>query len=112
MSFGHFEQALPFYTGTRETLVNYRGELGPFGPPHDSSGSVFATISQLKEAWAGSQCIVLVVNRLDLPSVAKQLSPVPTLIGCEGKKLAICNRLFGSARQAAPSAPGCGKTNF
>jgi hypothetical protein len=91
MSYGHFEQALPFYTGTRETLVNYRGELEPFGPLHDPGGKVFATSSQLKKAWAGARCVVLVANRVDLPTLAGLLSPAPALIGCEGKKLALYN---------------------
>ncbi|HJU09864.1 MAG TPA: glycosyltransferase family 39 protein [Candidatus Binataceae bacterium] len=92
LSYGHFEQSLPFYTGARETLVNYRGELAPFGPAKDPNGSVFATSSQLKEAWSGDRCIVLILNRLDVPKIANQLYPAPTLIGHEGKKLALSNR--------------------
>jgi 4-amino-4-deoxy-L-arabinose transferase-like glycosyltransferase len=92
ISYGHFEQALPFYTGARETLVNYRGELAPFGPRHDPSGKVFATTAQLKQIWAGADCAVLVVNASDVPTLAKLLSPMPTLIGYEGKKFAFYNR--------------------
>lgn len=92
MSYRHFEQALPFYTGARETLVNYRGELEPFGPLHDPQAEAFATAAQLKEAWATSHCAVLVANRLDVPTLVNFLSPMPTLIGCEGKKLALYNR--------------------
>jgi 4-amino-4-deoxy-L-arabinose transferase-like glycosyltransferase len=92
MSYRHFEQALPFYTGVRETLVNYRGELEPFGPLHDPSGNVFATVTQLKKAWAADQCAALIANRLDVPILVNLLSPAPTLIGCEGKKLALYNR--------------------
>jgi len=107
MSFGHFEQALPFYTGTQETLVNYRGELEPFGPLHDPSGSVFATPAQLKRAWSGDDCTVLVANRADLPTLANLLSPAPILIGCEGKKLALYNRKLATAAQNGRAAPGC-----
>ncbi len=92
MSFRHFEQALPFYTGAQEVLVNYRGELAPFGPLRDPNGNVFATLAQLKKAWASDQCTVLVVNRSDVPTLAGLLSPAPILIGCEGKKLALSNR--------------------
>jgi 4-amino-4-deoxy-L-arabinose transferase-like glycosyltransferase len=92
MSYRHFEQALPFYTGVRETLVNYRGELEPFGPLHDPSGNVFATVTQLEKTWAADQCVVLIANRLDVPILVNLLSPAPTLIGCEGKKLALYNR--------------------
>jgi 4-amino-4-deoxy-L-arabinose transferase-like glycosyltransferase len=92
MSYRHFEQALPFYTGVRETLVNYRGELEPFGPLHDPNGKVFAVDAQLKKTWAKDQCIVLVANRIDLPTLVNLLYPAPSLIGCEGKKLALYNR--------------------
>ena len=92
MSFRHFEQALPFYTGAQEVLVDYRGELAPFGPLRDPNGNVFATLAQLKKAWASDQCTVLVVNRSDVPTLAGLLSPAPILIGCEGKKLALSNR--------------------
>lgn len=101
LSYGHFEQALPFYTGTRETLVNYRGELGPFGPRRDQSGTAFATTAQLKQKWAGAECAILVVNSADAPMLAKLLSPLPILIGCEGKKLAVSNR------QLAETPSGC-----
>jgi len=107
MSYGHFEQALPFYTGAPETLVNYRGELKPFGPLRDPSGSVFATSSQLKRTWAGDDCTVLVANRSDLPTLENLLSPVPILIGCEGKKLVLYNRALAKAAQNERAAPGC-----
>jgi 4-amino-4-deoxy-L-arabinose transferase-like glycosyltransferase len=99
-SYRHFEQALPFYTGVRETLVNYRGELEPFGPLHDPTGDIFATASQLKKAWAANRCVVLVANRSDIATLANLLSPAPTLIGCEGKKLALCNRPTESSAHA------------
>jgi len=91
MSYRHFEQALPFYTGVRETLVNYRGELEPFGPQQDLKGTVFADTAQLQKVWAGGQCILLVVNRLDLPTLLNLLYPKPITIGCEGKKMALSN---------------------
>jgi 4-amino-4-deoxy-L-arabinose transferase-like glycosyltransferase len=100
MSYRHFEQALPFYTGARETLVNYRGELEPFGPQRDPSGEVFATTSQLSDNWAADGCIVLVANRADLATLDNLLHPTPTLIGCEGKKLAFCNRAVLQSAQA------------
>ena len=107
MSFRHFEQALPFYTGARETLVDYRGELQPFGPLSDASGNVFATVEQLKNAWTGGHCTVLIANRVDVPMLINVLSPAPILIGCEGKKLALYNRPLDSPSQL-PS--GCFST--
>jgi hypothetical protein len=104
-SYRHFEQALPFYTGVNETLVNYRGELEPFGPVKDRQGAIFATAPQLGKIWASGQCTVLVANRLDLPTLFKLLSPMPRLVGCEGKKVALYNRPLDRSPQ---SAAGCG----
>lgn len=107
MSYGHFEQALPFYTGGPEILVNYRGELQPFGPRVDSNDSVFASLGQLRKTWAGDHCVVLVVNGLNLPTLAKLLSPTPTQIGCEGKKVAVYNRPVRISAQNGRAPAGC-----
>ncbi|HKV56139.1 MAG TPA: glycosyltransferase family 39 protein [Candidatus Binataceae bacterium] len=88
-SYRHFEQSLPFYTGSRETLVDYRGELEPFGPARDPSGMVFATDAQLREIWGSTLCVILIANRQDVPTLAKSLVPVPKPIGKEGKKVAL-----------------------
>jgi len=109
-SFAHFEQSLPFYTGVRETLVNYRGELEPFGPVRDPRGDVFATAAQLQEIWAREPCTVLIANHPELSMLAHLLSPPPTLLGCEGKKVALCNcRLKLPGRSA--SARGIAQKN-
>ncbi|MBV8774343.1 MAG: glycosyltransferase family 39 protein [Deltaproteobacteria bacterium] len=107
MSYGHFEQALPFYTGEPEILVNYRGELQPFGPRVDSKDSVFASLRQLEKTWAGDQCVILVVNGLNLPTLANLLSPKPTLVGCEGKKAALYNRQVRVSGQDGRAPKGC-----
>jgi 4-amino-4-deoxy-L-arabinose transferase-like glycosyltransferase len=103
-SYRHFEQSLPFYTSMRETLVNYRGELEPFGPLHDKQGIVFATDAQLRKSWAGNRCVVLIANRSDVAALAALLSPAPTVIGCEGKKLALYNR---PSAKGFENAQGC-----
>jgi hypothetical protein len=87
--------------------VNYRGELGPFGPGRDPSGDVFATTAQLKRKWAGADCAVLVVNGSDVPTLAKLLSPVPILIGCEGKKFAFFNRPVAKPASDCPDPAAC-----
>jgi 4-amino-4-deoxy-L-arabinose transferase-like glycosyltransferase len=107
MSYRHFEQSLPFYTGKREILVNYRGELRPFGPEIDASGTVFASLDQLKKIWASDHCAVLIANSLDLPALAHLLFPGPTLIGCEGKKAALYNRQIGTSAGRIWESPGC-----
>jgi 4-amino-4-deoxy-L-arabinose transferase-like glycosyltransferase len=91
VSYRHFVQSLPFYTGRREALVDYRGELAPFGREAAASASFIATDAGLAELWRAPGCAVLIVNRTDLGHVLSLLGPEATIVGCEGKKLALYN---------------------
>jgi 4-amino-4-deoxy-L-arabinose transferase-like glycosyltransferase len=104
-SYRHFVQSLPFYTGHREALVEYRGELAPFGLSPDASASFIRTEANLVELWRGPGCAVLVVNRSDLPHIRALLGTDMTIIGCEGKKLALYNRASAEPAAAHPCAP-------
>lgn len=90
-SYRHFVQSLPFYTGAREALISYRGELAPFGESPDAAASFIVNDRALRELWGSGNCMVVVVNRKDLPGL-ETLNPAPVIIGCEGKKLALSNR--------------------
>ncbi|MGO9453745.1 MAG: phospholipid carrier-dependent glycosyltransferase [Candidatus Binataceae bacterium] len=100
-SYRHYVQSLPFYTGQRELLVEYWGELAPFAESPEEHAGFIGTEAKLHELWASGQCVVLIANRKDLGALAQSLSPAPQIIGCEGKKLALCNRT------PAQSVPGC-----
>jgi 4-amino-4-deoxy-L-arabinose transferase-like glycosyltransferase len=89
-SYRHNVQSLPFYTGYREALVSYRGELAPFGDGPDAAASFINNDDELRRQWAAAKCFALVVNRKDLPALAT-LIPPPVMIGCEGKKVALIN---------------------
>jgi hypothetical protein len=91
-SYHHFVQGLPFYTGAREKLVGYRGELAPFGDSADAQSAFIPTDLRLLQRWSGGGCMVLVANRGDFGKLAEKLTPRPRLIACEGKKLALINR--------------------
>jgi 4-amino-4-deoxy-L-arabinose transferase-like glycosyltransferase len=91
-SYRHFVQSLPFYTGHRETLVDYRGELAPFARSPEAHGGFIATDAELARVWHGAECVVLVINRRDLERAQAILGRDATVIGCEGKKLALYNR--------------------
>jgi 4-amino-4-deoxy-L-arabinose transferase-like glycosyltransferase len=107
-SYHHFVQSLPFYTGYREALVDYRGELAPFGLGPDARESFIATDAGLAQLWHGPGCAVLVVNQNDLPHVRALLGSGATIIGCEGKKLALSNRAIAEptgARLCTPNPP-------
>jgi len=91
-SYRHYIQALPFYTGAREKPVAYRGELAPFGTSPDAADSFISTDAQLIKLWASNTCVVMVANRRDLPRLEQMLAPFPSILGCEGKKVALSNR--------------------
>ena len=100
-SYRHFVQALPFYTGHREILVQYWGELAPFAQTPDERAGFVGTAAKLREVWASNRCVVLIANRGDLEELSKTLNPPPRIIGCQGKKLALYNR------EVAHAAAGC-----
>jgi len=90
-SYRHFVQSLPFYTGHREALVDYRGELAPFSGSREAHDSFIGSDDELARLWRGPGCMVLVMNRGDLEHAQAILGQNPTIIGCEGKKLALYN---------------------
>jgi 4-amino-4-deoxy-L-arabinose transferase-like glycosyltransferase len=90
-SYRHHVQALPFYTGWREALVAYRGELAPWGSTPDAAPSFIATDDALRARWNSGACVILVINRRDLATLGATLNPPPRRIGAEGKKLVITN---------------------
>ncbi len=91
-SYRHHVQALPFYTESREALVAYRGEIAPMAATPDAAASFIADDEALARLWSSQSCVVVIVNRLDLPALQARLSPALKVIGSEGKKLAISNR--------------------
>jgi 4-amino-4-deoxy-L-arabinose transferase-like glycosyltransferase len=95
-SYHHQVQSLPFYTRQREKLVGYRGELAPFGDSADARESFIVSDADLEALWGSKACVVMVANRGDLPRLRRILTPAPSIIGCEGKKLALLNQPVGS----------------
>lgn len=98
-SYRHDVKALPFYTGVREALVSYRGELAPFSHTPDAQASFIPSDQALRELWGSGRCVVLVINRRDLPRVVPTLSPAAHQIGREGKKFALTNQSVAEARK-------------
>ncbi len=91
-SYRHHVQALPFYTGWREALVSYRGELAPWSWSPEAAASFIADDDELRARWSSGKCLILVINRRDYDRMAKTFDPAPRRIGTEGKKLAITNQ--------------------
>jgi Aminoarabinose transferase C-terminal domain len=103
-SYRHFEQSLPFYTGRREVLVEYWGELAPFAQTPDERAGFIGTEARLQQLWTSDRCVVMVANRKDLKDLLKILKPAPRIIGCEGKKVALYNRADGQTPSGCDSA--------
>jgi 4-amino-4-deoxy-L-arabinose transferase-like glycosyltransferase len=101
-SYRHFVQSLPFYTGAREAIVGHRGELAAFSRDPDSAPWFIPDDAELSRRWSSSECIMLIVNRVDLPRLIPKLDPPPVLAACEGKKFALSNRAPDS-----PPPPDC-----
>ena len=89
-SYRHDVHSIPFYTGFREALVSYRGELAPFGDGPDAAASFIDNDAALRKRWASDECFVLIANRKDL-GMLQTLVPGSVIIGCEGKKVALSN---------------------
>jgi 4-amino-4-deoxy-L-arabinose transferase-like glycosyltransferase len=100
-SYRHDVHSIPFYTGFREALISYRGELAPFGDGPDAAASFINSDDDMRKLWSSASCFVIVANRKDLKTL-ETLTPPPTLVGCEGKKVAIFNR------SVAHPIEGCG----
>jgi hypothetical protein len=91
-SYKHQIQSLPFYTNVRERLVGYRGELAPFSDSYDARDSFITSNEQLRQIWSSDKCVILIANRSDINQLVRFLKPVPSILGCEGKKFALSNR--------------------
>jgi 4-amino-4-deoxy-L-arabinose transferase-like glycosyltransferase len=92
VSYRHFVQALPFYTGHRELLAEYWGELAEFPRSREERSGFIGNAGKLGAMWSSPRCVVLIANRKDIPELMKSLVPAPRSVGCEGKKFALINR--------------------
>src|SRR5580704_12898500 len=103
-SYRHYVQSLPFYTRTRETRVEYWGELSEVSPPTPGkSPFIIGSDARLRQIWSSGSCTVLIVNARDLKGLEDSLKPAPVVLGCEGKKFA----LYDGALPPPPSAASC-----
>jgi len=89
-SYRHDVHSIPFYTGYREALVSYRGELAPFGGDPEAAASFINNDDEMRRLWSSNRCFMLIANRKDLPAL-ETLTPAPVIVGCEGKKFALFN---------------------
>jgi 4-amino-4-deoxy-L-arabinose transferase-like glycosyltransferase len=103
-SYRHYVQSLPFYTRTRETRVEYWGELSEVSPPTPGkSPFLIGSEARLRQIWSSGSCMVLIANARDLKGLDDSLKPAPVVIGCEGKKFA----LYNGAIAPPPSVAAC-----
>src|SRR6202046_2542611 len=89
-SYRHYVQSLPFYTGHRETRVEYWGELSEVSPPTvGKSVFLIGSEARLRQVWSSGSCMILIANERDLKGLDDSLKPAPVVLGCGGKKLAV-----------------------
>jgi 4-amino-4-deoxy-L-arabinose transferase-like glycosyltransferase len=106
-SYRHYVQSLPFYTQSRETRVEYWGELSEVSTPTaGKSAFLIGSEARLRQAWSSGSCMVLIANARDLKALEDSLKPAPVVVGCEGKKFA----LYNGSLAPPPDAAGCLKT--
>jgi 4-amino-4-deoxy-L-arabinose transferase-like glycosyltransferase len=96
VSYHHFVQSIPFYTGSRELLAGYRGDLAHLVDSPAAASTFIPTDARIAGLWSSPKCVVLIANRVDLARLRTILSPQPVPIGCEGKKIAFVNRPGGT----------------
>ena len=80
-----FLQALPFYTGIREVLVGYRGELEPFSRGPDAEASFIADRLVFTRLWLKSPCTMLIADGDWIAQIyLETLKPTPIVIARQG----------------------------
>lgn len=105
VSYHHFVQSLPFYTGSHELLAGFRGELAPFADSPDTQAMFIPTDARLAALWSEPGCVIVVANRSDLDHLNALLAPSPVILACEGKKFALTNH--AATADDAQAAGGC-----
>jgi 4-amino-4-deoxy-L-arabinose transferase-like glycosyltransferase len=95
-----FLQALPFYTGMREALVGYRGELEPFSHSPDAAASFIADRLVFTRLWSTSPCAMLIADGAWIARIyLETLKPTPVVIAREGNSVV----LYHGPRMPMPS---------
>ncbi len=105
ISYHHFVQSLPFYTGSHELLAGYRGELAPFADSPDAQAMLIPTDARLAALWSEPGCVIVIANRSDLDRLKALLVPPPVILACEGKKFALTNH--AATADDPQAASGC-----
>ena len=101
-SYRHYVQSLPFYTRSRETRVEYWGELSEVSPDvPGKSPFLIGSEARLRQIWSSGSCMVLIANARDLKGLNDSLKPAPVVVGCEGKKFALYNGALAPPASAA-----------
>jgi len=85
-----FLQALPFYTGMREILVRYRGELEPFSHSPDAAPSFISDRLAFARLWLTAPCAMLIADGAWIEKIYREtLKPEPIVIAREGSSVVL-----------------------
>ncbi|MGO9056773.1 MAG: phospholipid carrier-dependent glycosyltransferase [Candidatus Binataceae bacterium] len=101
-----FLQALPFYTGIREALVGYKGELEPFSHGPDAAGSFIGDRMAFTQLWSTSPCTMLIADGAWIAQIyLETLKPTPIVIAHEGASVVLYHgpRMPSTSASTPPS---------
>ncbi len=91
VSYGHFTQGIPLYSGRRTVLVGTRSELDFGSRQGDHARYFWAGDDEVVQHWASGEHLFLVINRVELEKLRPRLLPPPHELAGEGKKVVVVN---------------------
>lgn len=91
VSYGHFTQGIPLYSGQRTVLVGTRSELDFGSRQGDHSRYFWAGDDEVVQHWSSKEHLFLVINRVELEKLRPRLQPPPRELAGEGKKVVVVN---------------------
>jgi 4-amino-4-deoxy-L-arabinose transferase-like glycosyltransferase len=87
----HYVHGIAYYAQRRVVQVLQRGELSFGGRLEGPNPYFWPSDATLLDHWRSGQRVFLVINRVDLESLAPRLSPAPRQLASEGKKVVVVN---------------------
>ncbi len=87
----HYVHGIAYYARRRVVQVIHRGELTFGGRLDDNKAYFWPTDDALLDHWRSGGRVFLVINRVDLESLAPRMVPAPRQLASEGKKVVVVN---------------------
>ncbi len=92
VNYGWYQQGLPFYTGQRVVMAGNRDEL-EFGSRQGDNSAWFLDYRTFNQLWDSPSRLFVLIRRQDLKRLSSEVKTPLTILGQEGNKFLISNRL-------------------